>query len=129
MDVGGLYDCLAGIYTGEADPAILDIYSEVRREKYLSITDPVSQSNIRRLFDQDPDKALETDDFLQLLKNNEGNVAAQQEFLRSPNALKYDFTQHYKSAGGVQKKVDAQQAGARKEPAMSVNAVAEVGAA
>ena len=97
VDVGGLYDCLVGIYEGKADPSILDIYSDVRREKYKTVTDVISQDNIRRLFDQDPDKALENDSFLKMLKANEGNVAAQQEFLRSANALKYDFTQHYKT--------------------------------
>jgi hypothetical protein len=45
--------------------------------------DPISQDNIRRLFDQDPDKAMENDGFLKMLKENEGNVEAQQEFLRS----------------------------------------------
>lgn len=98
VDVGGLYDCLAGIYEGKADPAILEKYSEIRRQKYKEITDVVSQDNIRRLYDQDPDRALENDPFLRQLKQNEGNVAAQQELLRSPNALKYDFTQHYKEA-------------------------------
>lgn len=88
---------MIGIFEGKAEPSILDIYSDVRREKYQKITDVVSQDNIRRLFDQDPDKALENDQFLKMLKQNEGNVEAQQEFLRSSNALKYDFTQHYKS--------------------------------
>ena len=98
VDIGGLYDCLAGIHEGKADPSILDTYSDVRRQKYKEIVDVISQDNIRRLYDQDPDKALETDDFLKLMKANEGNVAAQQDLLRSPNALKYDFTQHYKGA-------------------------------
>jgi hypothetical protein len=49
----------------------------------------------RRLFDQDPDQALEKDGFLKQLKEMEGNVKAQQEFLRSPNELKHDFTQYY----------------------------------
>ena len=95
VDIGGLYDCLIGIYEGKAHPDILDKYSEMRRKKYQEMTDPISQDNIRRLFDQDPDKALENDSFLKMLKENEGNVQAQQEFLRSPNGLKYDFTQHY----------------------------------
>lgn len=30
--------------------------------------DPISSENIRRLFDQDPDKALENDEFLKLCK-------------------------------------------------------------
>jgi 2-polyprenyl-6-methoxyphenol hydroxylase-like FAD-dependent oxidoreductase len=121
VDIGGLYDCLIGIYEGKADDSILDKYSEVRRQRYKDIVDPVSQDNIRRLFDQDPDKALENDEFLKTLKQNEGNVEAQREFLRSPNALKYDFTQHYKGAGT--NNADA------KEPAIQVEHVPEVGTA
>jgi hypothetical protein len=96
----------------------------VRREKYQTIVDPISQSNIRRLYDQDPEKALETDDFLKLLKSMEDNVEAQREFLRSPNALKYDFTQHYKNA-----RPQPKMNGEEKNPAVQVNAVAEVGTA
>ena len=100
VDIGGLYDCLIGIYEGKAHPDILDKYSEMRRQRYQEVTDVISQGNIRRLFDQDPDKALETDSFLQMLSQNEGNVKAQQEFLRSANSLKYDFTQHYSQQAG-----------------------------
>lgn len=121
VDIGGLYDCLIGIYEGKADPSILDKYSEIRRQKYQEIVDPVSQSNIRRLFDQDPDKALENDEFLKTMKQNEGDVEAQREFLRSPNALKYDFTQHYNQA----KSND--QTGS-KAPAIQVEQLPEVGA-
>ena len=98
VDVGGLYDCLAGIHEGKAEASILDTYSEIRRQKYKEIVDPISQDNIRRLYDQDADTALENDGFLKQMKANEGNVAAQQELLRSSRALKYDFTQHYKTA-------------------------------
>ena len=98
VDIGGLYDCLIGIYQNKADPEILDKYSEMRRKKYQELTDPISQDNIRRLFDQDPDKAMENDEFLKLLKKNEGNVEAQKEFLMSSKALMYDFTQHYRGA-------------------------------
>jgi hypothetical protein len=120
VDVGGLYDCLIGIYEGKADPSILDLYSDVRREKYKTITDVVSQDNIRRLFGQDPDKALENDAFLKMLKANEGNVKAQQEFLRSPNALKYDFTQHYKAS--------APAANGHKEASVEIQPVGEISA-
>lgn len=76
VDIGGLYNCLIGIYEGKADPEILDKWSEFRRKKYQEIVDPISQDNIRRLFDQDPDKAMENDGFLKMLKENEGNVEA-----------------------------------------------------
>lgn len=97
VDIGGLYDCLIGVYEGKADESILDKYSEMRRQRYQTVTDPISTDNIRRLYDQDPDKALENDSFLKLLKSMENDVEAQREFMRSPNALRYDFTQHYKT--------------------------------
>lgn len=68
VDCGGLYDCLAGIYDSKTDDAILDRYSEVRRQKYQEIVDPISSENLRRLFDQDPERAMETDEFLKLCK-------------------------------------------------------------
>ncbi len=66
VDIGGLYDCLIGIYDGKADSSILDKYSDIRSQKYRDIIDPISSENIRRLFDQDPETALENDTFLQL---------------------------------------------------------------
>lgn len=71
VDVGGLYDCLIGMYEGKADQSILDKYSDIRRQKYLDIVDPISSENLRRLFGQDPSKALENDEFLKLCKRTE----------------------------------------------------------
>jgi len=50
-----------------ASDSILDKYSEIRREIYNNFIDPISSSNIRRLW-QDPDKALEEDKFLKLCR-------------------------------------------------------------
>lgn len=119
MDVGGLYDCLLGIYEGKADHSILDKYSDIRRQKYLEIVDPISSENIRRLFGQDPDKALETDEFLKLCKRAEKDVEFSREFQRvsktisfawsffaylfvqGVNNLKHDFTREYKGVNGA----------------------------
>lgn len=68
VDVAGVYECLVGIYTNRADPSILDIYSDIRRKKYQEIVDPISSSNLRRMFSVQPDKVLETDEFLQMCK-------------------------------------------------------------
>lgn len=97
VDIEGLYECLAGIYEGKADDSILDKYSEIRRQKYLTIVDPISRDNVQRLFTQDPETVFETDPFIKLLKSLENDPKAHLEFVRSPNDLMYDFTQHYKT--------------------------------
>ncbi|KAK8163125.1 hypothetical protein BKA80DRAFT_290286 [Phyllosticta citrichinensis] len=96
VDVGGLYDCLAGIHEGVADEAILDTYSDVRRQKYLDVTDPVSRENIRRLFDQDPEQASEKDEFIKLINRAAVDKKTREELNDFMRAIKYDFTQHYK---------------------------------
>lgn len=97
VDVGGLYDCLAGIYEGKADDSILDKYDEIRRQKYNEIVDPISSSNLRRLFDQDPNTALENDEFLRLCKKAEKDPVLSRQMQRGADALKHDFTQYYKT--------------------------------
>ena len=67
-DVGGLYDCLNGIYTGQADDSILDKYDEIRRQKYWEVIDTTSSSNLRRLWDPE---AIEDDSFIQAVKRAE----------------------------------------------------------
>jgi hypothetical protein len=70
-DVGSLYDSLYGIHTDQADESILDIYDEKRRQIWHSIINPISTENIKRLFDQDADQALEKDPFLKMVKQAE----------------------------------------------------------
>lgn len=67
-DVGGLYDCLYGIYCGKADDSILDKYSEIRRQKYQEVIDPVSSGNLRRLWDPE---AIEKDEFIKAIRRAE----------------------------------------------------------
>lgn len=95
VDIGGLYDCLAGIYEGLADESILDKYDEIRRQKFNEVVDPVSSQNIVRLFGQDPDKALENDEFLKMLKKAETDDELAKQLQKGQNALKHDFTQYY----------------------------------
>jgi hypothetical protein len=70
------------MYEGKADASILDKYSDIRRQKYVEIVDPISSENLRRLFDQDPDKALENDEFLKLCKRTETDPEFSREFQR-----------------------------------------------
>lgn len=95
--MGNLFDCLAGIYTGEVDDSILDKYSDIRRQKYNEIINPVSSENIVRLFGQDPDKALENDEFLKLCKRAEEDVEFSKQLQTGVNLIKHDFTQYYRS--------------------------------
>ncbi len=97
VDVGGLYDCLAGIWDGKADESILDIYSEKRIEKWKDVINPVSSDNFRRVSDSDPDTLLERDSVLQACKAAEDNPEAQREMALAAFAVRYDFTQHYKA--------------------------------
>ncbi|KIY01636.1 uncharacterized protein Z520_03188 [Fonsecaea multimorphosa CBS 102226] len=98
VDIGGLYDCLVGIHEGLADDSILDKYSEIRRQKYKEVVDPISSANIVRLFGQDPDKALENDEFLQMCLRTETDGKFAREFRHGVNVLKHDFTQYYRTS-------------------------------
>ncbi len=65
-DVGSLIDCLYGIHDGVASLNILDKYSEIRREIFLTKTDVVSTANFKRVM-QDAEGIAERDPFFQLL--------------------------------------------------------------
>ncbi|KAL0954831.1 hypothetical protein HGRIS_003775 [Hohenbuehelia grisea] len=96
VDVGGLYDCFAGIWDGKADEDILDLYSEKRIEKWKTIIDPISQDNFRRVSDADPQTRLERDPWLQMCKRTETDKVFARELLLGMLDVRYDFTQHYK---------------------------------
>lgn len=102
VDVGGLYDCLAGIFDGKATADILDLYSEKRIEKWKTVIDPVSSENFRRVHDAEPKTRFERDEFLQMCKKAEGDRAFARELMMGSFAVRYDFTQHYTNAQGQQ---------------------------
>ena len=72
VEVGGLSDCLVGLWKGVAE-SILDKYDVIRRAMWHDIINVVSSANIRRLNDQDPDTALEKDEWLKGLAEAEKN--------------------------------------------------------
>ncbi|KAI1867487.1 hypothetical protein JX265_007289 [Neoarthrinium moseri] len=98
VDVGGLYECLAGIWDGKADESILDIYSEKRIEKWKTIIDPVSQDNFRRVSDPDPHTMIDRDPVMMAAKKAEGDKELTRKLWLNSLDLRYDFTQHYKTA-------------------------------
>lgn len=95
VDVGGLADCLVGLWDGRADESILDIYSEKRIEKWRTVIDPISRDNFQRVSDPDPDTRYERDEWLQLCKKGEGDVDFTRKLLLGFMEVRYDFTQHY----------------------------------
>jgi 2-polyprenyl-6-methoxyphenol hydroxylase-like FAD-dependent oxidoreductase len=97
VDVGGLSDCLYGIWSGKADQDILDIYDRVRREKYSNMVDPMSSENLRRMIN-DPDTLMEPgkDEFLALCQKAEKDEEFARKMMMGIYELQYDFTQHYK---------------------------------
>lgn len=93
VDVGGLYDCLVGLWEHKADDSILDLYSDIRRQKYKEFIDPISTENFKRLWGQDAETALENDGFLQLCKKAETDKEfAKQLQLVSPFFLFFSMT-------------------------------------
>jgi 2-polyprenyl-6-methoxyphenol hydroxylase-like FAD-dependent oxidoreductase len=97
VDAGGLADCLIGLSEGIADDSILDKYDEIRRAMWHNIINVVSSANIRRLNDQDPDKALENDEFLKGLVEAEKNPLLMKNTVNVRLDIQHDFTQYYKS--------------------------------
>ena len=47
--MGSLFDAVVALRDGKADDSILDKYSEVRREKWAKIIDPMSRANFKRV--------------------------------------------------------------------------------
>lgn len=120
VDIGGLYDCLIGIYEGKADESILDKYDEVRRRIYEEVINPVSSGNIVRLFGQDPDKALEDDDFLKLLVAAEKDEKALQVLQEGMAGIMHDFTQYYNIPNKTPEKSSAEVTATEQQAAVVV---------
>jgi 2-polyprenyl-6-methoxyphenol hydroxylase-like FAD-dependent oxidoreductase len=95
VDAGGLSDCLIGLAYGVADESILDKYDEIRRAMWHNIINVVSSLNIRRLNDQDPDKALENDEFLKGLALAEKDPSLMKSTVNVRMDIQHDFTQYY----------------------------------
>lgn len=74
MDVEGLYQCLIGIHEGYTNESILDRYSQIRREKYQRLTDPMSSANIRLLFESNPETVLQDSEILKAVQRGENDL-------------------------------------------------------
>lgn len=81
LDVAGLADCFAGYLEGKADESILDAWAEIRRDKFVTYIDRRSRMNLDRISKTDPNTVLESDKFLGILKDIEGDDEKMREFL------------------------------------------------
>lgn len=95
-DIGGLFQCLEGLHSGLADPSILTTWSDVQVRKWHEIINPISSGNIKRLFDQDPETALENDEFLKMLKKAETDVELSRQMQASAYDLNHDYSQYFR---------------------------------
>ncbi|KAJ5654498.1 hypothetical protein N7490_001501 [Penicillium lividum] len=94
-DVGSLFDSLMGIHKGLADETILDRYSEIRKRIWAEIIDPMSRANFKRLYDQDPTKARENDEFFRLCVKGETDEGTAKDIILGLDILRHDMTQYY----------------------------------
>ncbi|KAJ5929083.1 hypothetical protein N7454_006931 [Penicillium verhagenii] len=94
-DVGSLFDSFMGIHRGLADETILDKYSEIRKRIWADIIDPMSRENFKRLYDQDPTKARENDEFFQLCVKGETDEEIGKSIILGLDMLRHDMTQYY----------------------------------
>lgn len=81
LDVAGLADCLIGYYDGRADESILDLYAEIRREKFLKYVDERSMKNMHRIWNDHPDDLLQNDKLFKIFQELEGDPQATKDFL------------------------------------------------
>lgn len=90
---------MIGLHKGKADDKILDIYSQVRREKYLQFIDPISSSNLVRMYDSDPSSLVERDYFLKAMNAAGNDPVKIKALVGGINAITYDFSQHFNVNG------------------------------
>ncbi len=81
VDVGGLADCLVGLYDCKVGSEILDLYAEIRRDKFLKYVDARSMKNMKRIINPDPNTTLEGDKLISIFRELEGNPEATKDFL------------------------------------------------
>ncbi|KXH32327.1 FAD binding domain-containing protein [Colletotrichum simmondsii] len=94
VDVGDLFDCLAGIHDGRADDDILDKYDHYRREKFNQFTNPVSEANLKRMA-SDPDEVEANDPGIVAMREADKTDEAAVAFQLGILGLAHDMTHTY----------------------------------
>jgi hypothetical protein len=94
LDAGCLADAFEGLFNEHQPDSILTKYAEIRKEIYQKYTDPWSRANVQRLFELDPDTAI-NDPFMQAVHNASENAEIREQFVRRPELLKVDIKQFF----------------------------------
>lgn len=95
VNVGGLADCLIGIYTRKASDSILHKYDSIRRGKIYMVTDAISTVNFKRYFEPDSGTVTLVDGFLQDCEQAEKDPRLMKKLMNASDALRFDFTRFY----------------------------------
>lgn len=69
LDAGALGDALIAVIRDGMVDVILTTYSDVRRGIFKNVIDPMSQANLRRLCENDPETVKDTDPFFRSILN------------------------------------------------------------
>ncbi|KAJ9493716.1 hypothetical protein H2202_010796 [Exophiala xenobiotica] len=91
-DVGSLFDALRAMRNGKADDSILDKYSEVRREKWAKIIDPMSRANFKRVCLDETE--ADRNEFWALCKKMEEDDELARQMAQGTNVLREDFREY-----------------------------------
>ncbi|KAM5347485.1 hypothetical protein ACJ41O_010490 [Fusarium nematophilum] len=94
VDVGDLFNCLAGIHDNRATPDILDKYDHFRREKYKKFINTISESNLKRM-KSDADDVEANDPDLVAMREADKSDQAAIAFQLGVLGLAHDMTQCY----------------------------------
>jgi 2-polyprenyl-6-methoxyphenol hydroxylase-like FAD-dependent oxidoreductase len=93
-DVGSLRDCLVAMAEGKADDNILDMYDDVRREKWNTIINPRSQG-MKKFIYSDPKVVIPGHPIYQMAMKMKESPEKLPPALPDLS-LRYDFSKHFK---------------------------------
>lgn len=87
-----------GIHQSELSPSILSKYSDVRKEIWRTIIDPMSRANFHRLWDPACEK--DRDEFFKVCEKASEDPVWGKSTVESVMNVRHDFTQYFRSKGG-----------------------------
>jgi hypothetical protein len=93
-DVGSLFDAMLALKEGKADDSILDKYSDIRRQKWAEIIDPMSRANFKRVCLDESEESR--NGFWDLCRKMEQDDEMAKKMAEGTNVLREDFSDYLK---------------------------------